>query len=133
MGCADCLWRDFTSVFVCDLAAADSTFCCCNALDNSGALWCSHSSNHNVLLPKRLESLSGYLMNQISVFHRKYYYITTNNKLWILTLNKLIVILSPLVELIVCFPVSWINSMVVLLYPDMFVVIFICVQYKESD
>ena len=38
MGCADSLWRDFTSISICDLAADDSAFCCCNALDNSGFL-----------------------------------------------------------------------------------------------
>lgn len=36
MACADCLRRDFTSVSVCYLAANDSAFCYCNALDNGG-------------------------------------------------------------------------------------------------
>ena len=73
MGCADSLWRDFTSISICDLAADDSAFCCCNALDNSGALQCSNSISHNVLLPKRLGSLLGYFLNQTSVFLWKYH------------------------------------------------------------
>lgn len=38
MASAACLWRNRATGFVIDLAASDSSFCCCNALDNSGPL-----------------------------------------------------------------------------------------------
>lgn len=57
MARANCLRRNLAALFVCNLAAHDPAFRCCNAVDNSSSVQYSHNIGHYVLLLKRLEFL----------------------------------------------------------------------------
>lgn len=53
MACVDCMWWTGAIVFISYLAAADSTLCSSNALDNSCCLQPSDYICHNILLHER--------------------------------------------------------------------------------
>lgn len=67
MASIDCLWRSCSTVSIHYLAASNSTFCCCHALDNCCPFQHAVNIGDSVLLLKRFVKKSKFLLS-VSVF-----------------------------------------------------------------